>query len=55
MLISIKYQETNFFSGSDNPITLFFLLINVNIIFMSSYWHFNIYEKKKEKFHAWQI
>ena len=37
-------KEISFFSGSDKPIMLFFLLLNVNC------WHFNIYEQ--EKFHA---
>ena len=31
MLISIKIPEIQFFSGSDNPIMLFFLLINIEM------------------------
>ena len=31
MLISTKYQEIQLFSGSDKPIMLFFLLINVKM------------------------
>ena len=31
MLLSIKYQEIQFFLGSDKPIMLFFLLINVKM------------------------
>ena len=31
MLISIKYQEIELFSGSDKPLMLFFMFINVKM------------------------
>ena len=37
-------KKLRFFSSSDTPRMLFFLLINVKI---NNCWHFNIYEQEK--------
>ena len=44
-----KYENIkkfSLFSGSDKPVLLFFLLINVN-----NCWHFNLYEQEKVHIH----